>query len=339
MSSEALEKPVPASEKTQLPVRVFQQSELLDENQILDEMKGELLEEFVYDIEIQGRHVTNLSYAGTKEAVRRRGKYEILDVHIEEDKDQFRCLVKVRDLVRQIDVLGASTCEKSKPFAYTLTVNKAERNAYRKLIPEKLIAAMVKEFLERRKARKVSVPLASSAREEPAEGTEKGAPAGPEIHVPTHESPKLQEEKPETALWRIPITKDQVDPEQIQQGVKQHAITSGTRAQGMVNWVFLENHVCELSAVPEYPVPSWRGPISTFLVGKFLEGEKKAHAEDLSFEYELREDDNGMLCSILVRGKFEQAKVNEIINAVEWAFRHVNEPALPGRSQVGSPVR
>lgn len=42
MSSEALEKPVPASEKTQLPVQVFQQSELLDENQILDEMKGEL---------------------------------------------------------------------------------------------------------------------------------------------------------------------------------------------------------------------------------------------------------------------------------------------------------
>jgi hypothetical protein len=311
--------------KSEVPVQIFQQSELMDENQILNEMKGELLEEFVYDMDVQGKHVTSLSYAGVKEAIRRRGKYETLDVHIDEDKDQYRCLVKVRDLIRQIDVLGASTCEKSKPFAYTLAVNKAERNAFRKLIPEKLIAAMVKEFLERRKARTVSVPI-TPAQDKAAERGTSSSPEGP---VPAPESPS----------WHVPVTKDQLAPEQISQGVKQHAITSGTISQGMVNWLYLPDDACEVSAVPENPVPSWRGPIQTFLIGKFLEGEKKVHSQDLRFEYELQEDDNGLLHAILIRGKFTQGKVNEIINAVDWAFRHVNEPPLPGRRDVGSPVK
>lgn len=329
MSSEAvIEKPAPTSDKKQLPVQVFQQSELLDENQILDEMKGELLEEFVYDMDIQGRHVTSLSYSGVKEAVRRRGKYEILDVHLEEDKDQYRCLVKVRDLIRGLDMLGASTCEKNKPFSYTLAVNKAERNAFRKLIPEKLIAAMVKEFLARRKARTVSVATTPAAARE--ELRDKGTTAAPEVPAPAEPSP---------STWRVPITKDQATPEQIQQGLKQHAITSGTVAQGMVNWIMLPEDICEVSAVPEKPVPSWRGPIQTFLRDRFLEGERKAHSEDLGFEYELREDENGMLHALLVRGRFTQGKVNDIINAVDWAFRKVNETPLPGRRDVGGPLR
>jgi hypothetical protein len=170
-------------------------------------------------------------------------------------------------------------------------------------------------------------------RERPAareEAKTEGTTAAPEVPVPAQPSP---------STWRVPITRDQAILEQIQQGVKQHAITSGTVAQGMVNWIILPDDLCEVSAVPEKPVPSWRGPIQTFLVGKFLEGERKAHSQDLGFEYELREDENGMLHGLLVRGRFRQGKVNEIINAVDWAFRHVNEPPLPNRRDVGSPVK
>jgi len=140
---------LPPEEEKQLPVEVFQAFERRDENQILAEMRGELLEELVYDIEIQGRRVTNLSYAGVKEAIRRRGRVEILEVRTEETESEIRALVRVRDHENQIDVLGASTAEKSKPFAYTLAINKSERNAFAKLIPAKWYAVLIDEWLQR----------------------------------------------------------------------------------------------------------------------------------------------------------------------------------------------
>jgi hypothetical protein len=168
---------------------------------------------------------------------------------------------------------------------------------------------------------------------------ESGTTTQPEIPIPTAANP-IQEEKPtEQPTWTVPIIKDQANPGQISQGVKQHAITSGTVSQGMVNWIYLPDDVCEVSAVPEKPVPSWRGPIQTFLVSRFLEGERKAHSQDVGFEYELREDDSGLLHAILIRGRFTEGKVKEIVNAVDWAFRHVNEPPIPSRRDVGSPVK
>jgi len=68
------------TEKQQLSVEVFQGFERRDENQILAEMRGELIEDLVYGVDIQRRRVTNLSYAGVKEAIRRRGNLEILSI-------------------------------------------------------------------------------------------------------------------------------------------------------------------------------------------------------------------------------------------------------------------
>jgi len=99
---------VPASagqaEKSQLPVEAFHEMDRRDESQILAEMRGELIEEFVYSVDIQGRRVTNLSYAGVKEAIRRRGNLEILEARTEETDDEIRALVRVRDHENRIDV-------------------------------------------------------------------------------------------------------------------------------------------------------------------------------------------------------------------------------------------
>jgi hypothetical protein len=134
-------------EAKQLPVQVFQEMDRRDEAQILQEMRGELLREFVYSIRIDGRDVTNLSYAGIKEAIRRHGQIEILEVRKEEDDREYRVLVRVRDHVHSIDVLGAATAEKNKPFAWVLAHNKAERNAFSKLLPAKLYATLIEEWL------------------------------------------------------------------------------------------------------------------------------------------------------------------------------------------------
>jgi hypothetical protein len=77
---------------------------------------------------------------------------------------------------------------------------------------------------------------------------ESGTTSSPESPIPIAESP--------ASTWHVPVTKDQATPEQVKQEVKQHAITSGTISQGMVNWIYLPDDVCEVSAVPEKPVPS-----------------------------------------------------------------------------------
>jgi len=139
------------TEKTELPVKVFQDLEKRDEDQILAEMRGEILEDLVYDITIQSRRVTNLSYAGIKEAIRRRGHVEILEYRTEETDKEVRAILRVRDLDNRIDVLGASSAAKDKPFGYTLAVNKAERNAFAKLIPARWLAVLIDEYLIRRR--------------------------------------------------------------------------------------------------------------------------------------------------------------------------------------------
>ena len=163
---------VTSEEKADVPTQVFQALEKRDENQILAEMRGDFLEDLVYDITIKGKRVTNLSYAGVKEAVRRRGHVEILEYHTEETDKEIRALIRVRDLDNQIDVLGASAAEKGKPFSYVLAVNKAERNAFAKLIPAKWFAVLIDEYRNRKRGdvpTPAPTPIAETAKTEPGQ--------------------------------------------------------------------------------------------------------------------------------------------------------------------------
>jgi len=235
-------------EERQLPVEVFQTMERRDENQILAEMRGEIIEELIYDIEIHGRRVTNLSYAGVKEATRRRGNIEILEVRTEESDSEIRALVRVRDHDNRIDVLGASAAEKSKPFAYTLAVNKAERNAFAKLIPAKWYAVLIDEWLQRHGQK----------------------PTQPQPQ------PTTCVEKPiETS---VPVTKEAI----AQLGIKQFPLIEGTRAVGMLN-VLTDG--TEATLVPEKPVSSEDPAIRNFLVPRIFDALKQKYSD---FQYALR---------------------------------------------------
>src|SRR5437867_832988 len=128
-------------------------SEQADEEQIIREMKGEILNSYIYSFNQGGREVTGLSYAGVKQAIRKRGRYELVPckccnqhVHIDEDETEIRAIVKVHDKVNDVEFLGASGADRKKPFAYVLAVNKAERNAFRKLLPEKELSEIIKEY-------------------------------------------------------------------------------------------------------------------------------------------------------------------------------------------------
>jgi hypothetical protein len=137
------------SNRSQTPVTVFQAFDKRDEQQILRELQGELLEEYVYTANNQGQTVTQLSYPGTKEAARRRGNFEIADWRVDYTSSLVNAVVKIRDLENRCEFLGASSAKIEQPFALTLALNKAERNALNKMLPTKWIAAMIKEFLNR----------------------------------------------------------------------------------------------------------------------------------------------------------------------------------------------
>jgi len=143
-----------------LPGEVYEIVEKMDEDQILAEMKGELVKSYVYSFEVKDRgetrKVTGLTYAGVRQAIRGRGHVEILPchccgkaAHVDEDERLYKAQVRMRDIVHDVEVIGASVCSKNLPFAYTICVNKAERNAIRKIIPEKVVVQVIEEYLRR----------------------------------------------------------------------------------------------------------------------------------------------------------------------------------------------
>jgi len=145
---------VEVSPQTAAGEATYRDFDAKDEEQILREMEGEtVLGEMVYHTTIQGKPVTTLSYAGVKEAIRQRGRVEILSCDVTETEKEYRALVRARDHKNKIDVLGASTADKSLPFAYVLAINKAERNAFAKLIPAKMLASLVDAYQRRQRDR------------------------------------------------------------------------------------------------------------------------------------------------------------------------------------------
>jgi hypothetical protein len=135
------------------PLEVILRTEERDEKQIIAEMRGEIADSYIYSFPQGNRTITNLAYPGVKEAIRRRGNVAIVPCdcckkhyHVEETSDEFRATVKIHDLRNNVQFLGISTCKKTVPFAYVVAANKAERNGLRKLLPEKEIALLIKEW-------------------------------------------------------------------------------------------------------------------------------------------------------------------------------------------------
>ena len=138
------------------PIELIILTEKKDEEQILMEMKNAVVSQWVYKARINGIDVTSLSYAGVKEAVRRRGNFRFQPcsccgktVHVDEDDKEYHALVTVHDENRNVMFIGAASSLKNQPFAWPIAANKAERNALRKMLPEKQIASLIEAYLRR----------------------------------------------------------------------------------------------------------------------------------------------------------------------------------------------
>jgi len=155
--------PIPSStshdsEGEQHPFAIM---ETRDEQQIIDDMRGRVINEYVYDFTTKdGKHVTGLSYAGVKELSSNMGS-----IHTDEpmilqwdNNGTNGIMAKVRAIdVRKNNARWGTAFQSWKMrlkngmlvddiFAVTKAISKAERNAIRKIIPEKIILEMIKEY-------------------------------------------------------------------------------------------------------------------------------------------------------------------------------------------------
>ena len=127
-----------------------------DEEQILAELRGEVIEEYVYSYSQGGIEKVRLSWAGIKAVAQKMGNISIEEIKIQETDTAYRVLAKARDVIKNITMFGVSEAAKTQtlrdgrvvpdPFALQKAVSKAQRNAIRALIPETVIQAMIAEL-------------------------------------------------------------------------------------------------------------------------------------------------------------------------------------------------
>lgn len=129
-----------------------------DDSQVLLEIQGGFMEEFVYSFPTKEGRVTGLSWAGTKEVARQMGNISVEECDILETPETFRVKCKARDIMRNVTMFGVA--EQSKKMrlksgdeqldlhSLSKAVSRAQRNAIRGLIPELFIKKMIEQYLK-----------------------------------------------------------------------------------------------------------------------------------------------------------------------------------------------
>ncbi|MBA7646981.1 hypothetical protein ES703_54749 [subsurface metagenome] len=144
-----------------------------DENQVMAELAGETVEEYVYETWIkdpktkQKVRKVRLSWVGTREVARNRGNIVLDTPEVTETDDSWRVMVRATDLLRNFTVFGG--CHQPKEmkvnevdesngeiigshyehddYAFQKGLSKCQRNALNLCIPGEYAARMIDRFL------------------------------------------------------------------------------------------------------------------------------------------------------------------------------------------------
>lgn len=167
-------------EMTAAMLAQIQEVEQKDERQVLAELAGETIEEYIYETEVwdwvpqpdgkrkkQKVRKVKLSWVGTREVARSRGNIVLSDPIVTDTDDAVRIIVKATDLTRNFSVFGG--CHQPKkmkvndfdketgeivgshleddPFVFQKGLSKAQRNALNPCIPADYAVKMIDRFL------------------------------------------------------------------------------------------------------------------------------------------------------------------------------------------------
>jgi hypothetical protein len=159
----------------------FVASELADDNLIEQEILGQAMEHYVYGFDQDGKRVTGLSVAGVNEVARllnrnpKSGcKIRIIPDSLKVERDVnydghkgVEVQVVSENMVTGETGIGikfepykkrGKKGEYENTFAIEKAVSKAERNAKRKLMPEKAAVEMIRKFVANNKYAKIIAP-------------------------------------------------------------------------------------------------------------------------------------------------------------------------------------
>lgn len=137
------------------PQEAYELLDKRDEEQILAEIKGNIITEMFYSFKMEGREVTGISWVGTKEIARQYGGINIDYVDLKETPSSYMAIVKATDTKRGTSLLGTAMQPKTMntrngevddKFASTKAISKAQRNAIRAIIPERFLIEMYEQF-------------------------------------------------------------------------------------------------------------------------------------------------------------------------------------------------
>ncbi len=142
----------------QLPSQLFEQFDRADEDQIVAELMGGVVEEYAYQFKQGGATVTGLSLAGVMNVAQNMGgitcdgppRWEITD-------DEYYCEIAAVDHHRGLKLWGNAAQARRyangsvDTFARQKALSKAQRNAVRKVIPETIATKMLEAFIGGRK--------------------------------------------------------------------------------------------------------------------------------------------------------------------------------------------
>ena len=143
---------------------------------------GRYAEEYLYWFTVDGKEVLGISTPGAFEIARRLGNIEVLpDARAEKDDAEYHVVVRVRDALRNVIILGAARqplkrqvkirdrqgretgeyIEKPDAHAWTIALSKAQRNGILHLIPNKAKIKIVESFLAAGKGRRLPLEEAN----------------------------------------------------------------------------------------------------------------------------------------------------------------------------------
>lgn len=168
----------------------FEMIEAWDENQITEEMKGKIIEEYFYEFDVGGKKVVGISFSGTKHVGRKMAELGqpivIQKVVIEETPDEFIAEAHAVNNKTGFGMIGLAVQPKmmtlrdksKKPdsFARVKAHSKAQRNAIRNHIPETAIKEGYKEWRELKGGKQNNLPSPSKPPAAPAQKPAASAP-------------------------------------------------------------------------------------------------------------------------------------------------------------------
>jgi hypothetical protein len=335
----------------------------LDEQQMIDEQKGHVIDQYFYSFKVAGREIIGCSWAGIKFIASKMASLghpiAVTDLVIEEGQDSYKAKAKAKDLATGEERWGvaeqAKVDEKGRRnmFAYPIAASKAQRNALRAFISEVVIQEGYREW-RKRQATVSAEPAKNTAAEpegkqERGEGVEStGITVTPQIPTGQANDVKLGQAttpgQTKESVRTTPPNLPQLKPLP-PQGVWSSSPTLSNLLKESDRSIQKDNEIFAVMTIREYddghdeflvtPKNGYlvnTGPMG-FLRNRILEPQKARAVQRNSpnpFLYEIRESNNGLLKEIWISCKRYEGKDLEVnlITPLIWTFNHVLHPDL-----------